>query len=261
VSVPGSRDHYSYRLYADPDTARHFDARRFGGPIGELVAASQAEVLRRFAGPVRSRTVLDVGTGTGRAALLMARAGAVVTGVDPSAEMLAVARRQASDTGLPVRFDVGDAHRLEFGDRTFEIVICLRVLMHASDWRQCVAELCRVSNQLVILDFPSTSSFALAQAICRRVVHRFGMRTEPYRVFSRSTLARALKHAGFRIRAEHRQFVLPIALHKAIGSPWLSTRTRSLSARLGLLRLFGSPVTVVAERLVEAETAHSTTPS
>src|SRR5262249_26037373 len=136
VSSPGSRDHYSYRLYADPATASRFDERRFGGPIGGLVAASQADAIARFAGPVQGRTILDVGTGTGRAALVMARAGGSVTGVDPSAEMLAVARRLAADAGLPVRFTLGDAHRLEFDDRAFDVVICLRVLMHAADWRR-----------------------------------------------------------------------------------------------------------------------------
>src|SRR5207244_1596046 len=92
VSVPPADDHYSYRVYADPATAQHFDERRFGGDIGRMVAASQADALARFAGQVADRTVLDVGTGTGRAALLMARAGARVTGVDPSEEMLAIAR-------------------------------------------------------------------------------------------------------------------------------------------------------------------------
>ena len=39
------REHYSYRVYADPKTARTFDDRRFGGPIGELIAGEQARVL------------------------------------------------------------------------------------------------------------------------------------------------------------------------------------------------------------------------
>ena len=36
------RDHYSYTYYADAANAQSFDARRFGGPIGDLVAAGQA---------------------------------------------------------------------------------------------------------------------------------------------------------------------------------------------------------------------------
>ena len=78
------RNHYSYTTYADPETARTFDARRFGGPIGDLVASTQARVLANLIGPIRDRVILDVGTGTGRAALLLARGGANVTAVDAS---------------------------------------------------------------------------------------------------------------------------------------------------------------------------------
>jgi SAM-dependent methyltransferase len=140
-------DHYSYTFYADPSTAEQFDARRFGGPIGELVAAGQARVLLEMAGDVHGRSVLDVGTGTGRAALLLARAGAAaVTGVDASEQMLAIARQRAAAGRFDVRFDIGDAHRLEFGDRSIDLVVSLRMLMHTPDWRQCVSELCRVAR-------------------------------------------------------------------------------------------------------------------
>ncbi len=97
VKDEATRDHYSYTVYADPATARTFDDRRFGGPIGELIAAEQARVLIGFIGEIRDRRVLDVGSGTGRAALLLARAGARVTGVDASEQMLAVARQRAAD--------------------------------------------------------------------------------------------------------------------------------------------------------------------
>ena len=57
--------------------------------------------------------MLDVGTGTGRAAIALARRGAVVTGVDASEEMLAVARQRAPRTaGAASTFVSGDAHGL-----------------------------------------------------------------------------------------------------------------------------------------------------
>ncbi len=242
------RDHYSYTVYADPATARTFDERRFGGPVGELVASQQAAVLTRFLGTVTGRSILDVGTGTGRAAFLMAAAGARVTGVDASEEMLTIARARASGVAGWVDFVAGDAHALSFPDRSFDVAVSLRVLMHTPRWRICVDELCRVSRDLVILDYPSMRSVAVFQSLTRRVSYAAGVRTEPYRVFSDGQIAQSIEQNGFRIRRVDRQFVLPIALHKAIGSRAFTVGSERILARLGLLRLFGSPVTIVAER-------------
>ena len=243
-----TRDHYSYAVYADPATARTFDDRRFGGPIGELIAAEQARVLTGFIGEIRDRRVLDVGSGTGRAALLLARAGARVTGVDASEAMLAVARQRAADAQAAIAFAVGDAHALEFPDRTFDVAVSFRVLMHTPQWGVCLGELCRVADRLVVIDYPSRSSVARLQAAGRRALSLLGLRTEAYRVFSDREIADALAQHGFQVRSRHRQFVLPIAVHKAVGSRRFTVASESLLNRIGLLSLFGSPVTVVAER-------------
>jgi ubiquinone/menaquinone biosynthesis C-methylase UbiE len=248
VSRRPAGDHYSYAVYADPVTAKTFDDRRFGGPIGELVAGTQARVLMDMAGRIQERTILDVGTGTGRAALLFARGGATVTGLDASEEMLAIARQRAAGEGLSVTFRRGDAHELEFADRTFDIAVSLRVLMHTPDWRRCIAELCRVASRLVIVDYPSAVSAALLESMTRRVLHAAGRRTEPYQVFTHRAIAAAFERSGFTVRSVHRQFVLPIALHKAIGSRRATEATENLLARAHLLGIFGSPVTLVAER-------------
>jgi ubiquinone/menaquinone biosynthesis C-methylase UbiE len=243
-----SRNHYSYTHYADPATARTFDDRRFGGPVGELVASTQARVLANFIGRIHGRTILDVGTGTGRAALLLARGGARVVGIDASEEMLAVARRRAADEGTAVTFQSGDAHALQFPDRSFEIAVSLRVLMHTPEWRTCIAELCRVADRAVIVDYPSRRSAAFLQSITRKAAHAMGRRTEPYTAFADAEIAAALSEHGFRVLSTHRLFVLPIVLHKAIGSRGVTLRIESVLERLGLLKLFGSPVTIVAER-------------
>jgi 2-polyprenyl-3-methyl-5-hydroxy-6-metoxy-1,4-benzoquinol methylase len=271
VNSAPAPDHYSYRHYADPATARAFDTLRFGGPVGALVADAQARVLLdvldqlRKAGhagdrahphppPMTERirptrpSIVDVGTGTGRAALLLARGGARVTGVDASEAMLAVAQQRAAVEGADVTFQVGDAHALPFSDRSFDAAVTLRVLMHTPDWRRCVAELCRVADRFVIADYPSALSVASLESLARRTSHAFGARTEPYRVFRPATIAEAFAGNGFQVRATHRQFVLPIALHKAIGSVRFTQGIEAVLQRIGLLRVFGSPVTIVAER-------------
>jgi hypothetical protein len=76
----------------------------------------------------------------------------------------------------------------------------------------------------------------------------FGRRTEAYRVFSARAISNALEREGFRVVSEHRQFVLPIALHKRVGSESWTRRIEAALDHAGLLRRFGSPVTVAAER-------------
>ena len=49
-----------------------------------------------------------------------------MTGVDASEEMLAVARQRAAEQRVKVRFQLGDAHALEFPDRAFDVVVSLR---------------------------------------------------------------------------------------------------------------------------------------
>jgi ubiquinone/menaquinone biosynthesis C-methylase UbiE len=250
VSREPSPDHYSYSAYADPEMARTFDRRRFSGPIGELVAKTQARVLANMVGRINDREMLDVGTGTGRAALLLALGGARVTAVDASEEMLAIARQRAAEQMLTIKFQRGDAHALDFADRRFDAVVSFRMLMHTPHWKRCVAELCRVAERLVIIDYPSATSAALFESLARRAMHSAGMTTEPYRVFTDRAISEAFDRHGFRIRSVHRQFVLPIAFHKAIGSRRFTLWSENVLDRAGLLKPFGSPVTLVAERCV-----------
>ncbi len=248
MSHEPSPEHYSYSAYADPEMARTFDNRRFSGPIGELIAKSQARVLANMAGRINEREMLDVGTGTGRAAFILALGGARVTAVDASEEMLAIARQRAAEQSLRIKFQRGDAHALDFADRSFDAVVSFRVLMHTPQWKRCVAELCRVAERLVIVDYPSATSVALFESLTRRATHALGAKTEPYRVFTHASITEAFDRNGFRIRSVHRQFVLPIAFHKALGSRRFTLWSENLLDHAGLLKPFGSPVTLVAER-------------
>jgi len=240
--------HYSYAIYADKKMADSFEDRRFGGPIGELVAKTQARVLANMIGRIKDRSIVDVGTGTGRAALLLALGGARVTAVDASEAMLDVARRRAAETGVAVNFQRGDAHALTFGDRAFDVAVCLRLLMHAQEWQQCMSELCRIAERLVIFDYPSATSAAALESLTRRAVHAVGVRTEAYRVFTHKSITRELARNNFRVRSVHRQFTMPIQLHRAIGSRRFTLFSEEVLDRAGLLKMFGSPVTVCAER-------------
>ena len=150
--------------------------------------------------------------------------------------------------GLSIEFAEGDAHALAFPDRAFDDVVCLRMLMHVPDWRTALSELCRVSRRRVVFDFPALGSAAALQVLWRRAALSIGRKVEAYRVFRSSDIARELDRHGFRVASVHKQFVLPIALHKAIGSTGLTRGLEGFLAHAGILRVAGSPVTIAAER-------------
>ncbi|HKW91674.1 MAG TPA: class I SAM-dependent methyltransferase [Methylomirabilota bacterium] len=87
-------------------------------------AAMASTLSRRGVGAGAS--ILDAGCGTGRYAVELARLGYRVTGIDRSAEMLALARARP-DSPAGVTYEVGDITALP-GGRRFDAVLCRGVL-------------------------------------------------------------------------------------------------------------------------------------
>jgi malonyl-CoA O-methyltransferase len=91
-------------------------------------------------GDLRGRRVLDVGCGTGRLAIVLAeRFGAKVWGIDPSAEMLEVARSKQPSIG----WKLAHAESLPFRDAWFERA-ATSLVVHHLDRPQAFREVRRV---------------------------------------------------------------------------------------------------------------------
>ena len=229
--------------YGDLEGARAFEERRFSGPIGAMVAAEQQRVLANMIGRIHERTILDIGTGVGRTAITLAGGAAHVTAIDLSEALLAEARRRAAEQVVKVNFLRGDAHALDFKSRSFDVVVCMGVLLSTRDWRQCLAEACRVADRLVVFDYPSATSAAFIHSGIRRLLGR-----DVYRVLTRGAVEQTLGRSHFRVRSEHRQYVMPMWFHRAIGSRHFTAWLEDVFDRMGLLKVLGSPVTICAER-------------
>lgn len=88
--------------------------------------------------------VLDVGAGTGNAAIPAAVAGADVVALDPTPELLAHGAEDASARGVVLEWVEGDAQALPFGDASFDVVLSCVGAMFAPDHRATADELVRV---------------------------------------------------------------------------------------------------------------------
>jgi SAM-dependent methyltransferase len=128
----------------DPGEAERLRRQRAGG------AAELARALAGCALPPAPR-VLEGGCGAGAftAALLAALPGARITALDRNPDLLAEAARAldvAAAAGGRVRLLRGDAARLPFRARAFDLVACRCVLMHQADPTTAVAEMHRVAE-------------------------------------------------------------------------------------------------------------------
>ena len=103
-----------------------------------------AEHVVELAGLHPGERVLDLGCGTGNAALLAARAGAAVTGIDPASRLLEIARERLAADGLDGSFVVGDAQALPFRDGEFDAVLSVFGVIFAVDAERALSEAIRV---------------------------------------------------------------------------------------------------------------------
>ena len=88
--------------------------------------------------------LLDVACGSGQFALVAAREGADVTGVDIAANSIAKARMRANAERLPARFEEADAENLPFEDGSFDVVVTVIGAMFAPRPEMVAQELLRV---------------------------------------------------------------------------------------------------------------------
>lgn len=112
------------------------------------------------AGPEKNLTVLDIGTGTGFLALLLAEMGYNVTGADWAASKISQAKEKAASSNSPARFEVQDAEKLTLESNAFDAVVSRHVIWTLSDPYAAAREWVRVIKPggKVIVDIPRMGS-------------------------------------------------------------------------------------------------------
>jgi ubiquinone/menaquinone biosynthesis C-methylase UbiE len=240
------KDHYSYRVYADPEVARNFDQLRFGTPVGEFLKQMQERLVFSQLPDVSGWNVIDVGAGTGRFTAAFLQRGAAVTACDASEEMLKVLRSKITSSSLQT--NVTDAQNLPYADKSFDCAVSFRLLMHVMEWKNALSELCRVSKDWVIIDFPPKRGFLRFAPIFHWLQKPFVKNLQPYKVLPLRKITAALDSHGYHILSVDSGFFLPITAHRILRNPQTSRVLETLFAKFRLTKHLGSPVTIFARR-------------
>lgn len=96
------------------------------------------------AGVVAGLRVLDVGAGSGNAAIPAAERGAIVTAADLTPELFVAGRSAAAERGVDLEWVEADAEALPFPDAGFDVVLSSVGAMFAPHHRAVADELLRV---------------------------------------------------------------------------------------------------------------------
>jgi SAM-dependent methyltransferase len=109
--------------------------------------ATWSSSTRQFIGPLldsaqvaAKMSILDVGCGPGYVSAAAAERGAIPTGLDFSAEMIAIAKKMWPR----IQFREGDAQNLPFADETFDRVVANFALLHLAEPERAMREASRV---------------------------------------------------------------------------------------------------------------------
>ena len=160
VSEYGYESLWRDTAMADAERARDLAARLERRAKAEDEVAAR-EVYLTLLDISAGERVLDVGCGSGAVTRDIARRvgeRGLAVGLDPSAELLAVARGLAKEASLGdrVEFREGNALRLPFPDRSFDVVMCATVLSHVPEGDTAIPEFDRVlrpGGRLGVFDF------------------------------------------------------------------------------------------------------------
>jgi ubiquinone/menaquinone biosynthesis C-methylase UbiE len=119
-------------------------------------AAVEAAVLDVL-GPRPIRTLLDLGTGTGRMLQLLAPKATRAVGLDASHAMLSVARANLERAGLTrIELRQGDIYAPPFPRNTFDLVVIHQVLHYLEDPARAIREAGRLvapGGRMLVVDF------------------------------------------------------------------------------------------------------------
>lgn len=120
------------------------------------VIAGEEAIIWDLIGDVRNKRVLDAGCGTGRHAIETAKMGAEVTAIDPTKEMLDIAKGKSEEQKLDIHFKMNTIENIDEDIGQFDLVLCCLVLSHIENLRNAISILAAhvdYGGSLIVSDF------------------------------------------------------------------------------------------------------------
>lgn len=139
--------------------------------------------------------VLDIGGGHAQLAKPLIENGYDVT-VTGSDDRCGTRLKQNIPSGKYTYITFNSLH-LPFEDRSFDVVLSFRLLPHITEWQQLISEMCRISKQCVVFDYPDKRCSNIMYKQLFPIKNKLEKSTRPFMLFSRLDVATELTKHDF----------------------------------------------------------------
>ncbi|MFB6085371.1 MAG: class I SAM-dependent methyltransferase [Halodesulfurarchaeum sp.] len=205
--------------YQADAVAEAYEDKRFSRG-GRLIDRREKAAVLDALSPLEDREILEIACGTGRFTVMLAERGADVIGLDISRPMLQQGREKARQAGVSdhLEFMRGDAGRLPFPDDHFDAVFAMR-FFHLADTPQAfLAEMARVSKDLLFFDTFNAGS--------ARTVYNWALPMGS-RLYEDREVRDLIAEAELELSGESHDFVIPYGVYRKIPD-WMADGLRDL---------------------------------
>lgn len=186
--------------FGSPEAAEKYAAAQ----VGTAMHRREVRCIKRVLGDLPAgAAVLDLPCGTGRLLPALLRRGYRVTEADSSPHMVEKAKETLARIGgreEQVRYIVADALGTGLPDRSFDAVICNRLLHHFPDSqtrRRVLAELARVARGRIVVSFFCSTAWDSAVFFARNALRR--VHPDDRVPISYSTMSADARAVGLRV--------------------------------------------------------------
>jgi len=170
----------------------------------------------KLLGCLKGLRMLDIGCGGGLLSEPLARLGAEMTGIDPAAENIEIARAHAAETGVTADYRATTAEALAEAGERFDLVLAMEVVEHVVDVPAFVATcaaMVKPGGLLMMATLNRTlKSFALAIVGAEYILRWLPRGTHQWDKFVKpEELETAIEGNGLRVIAERGVIYNPLA--------------------------------------------------
>lgn len=183
--------------------AQSYDEKRSSSAAGKFIWETERRIILDLCGNIYEKKVLDLGAGTGRFSMELAKNGANIVSYDPAKAMIKVVNEKSYKENVIERisFVQGDGKKLPFKDYSFDGIICMYVLSHLSAYKDVLREMKRVikPDGFIIANFPNMLSAYLPAAIYVNITHHAIGKNVYSKFFTKNEVKKVLEDVGLSV--------------------------------------------------------------